>query len=73
MASWVAVGVIGIIGILTLIRVLLWVIDIQHSHRRRVIFTQNPPLLQHDQLGGHHHLQNVLNSSYDDDVQPLSS
>ena len=69
MTSWLAVGVIGIIGVLTLIRVFLWVVGIK---RRRGSATLNPPLVEHDQLGGQNNLRNVLSSSYNDDVQPLT-
>ena len=62
-------GVIGVIGIITLIRTLLWIYGVIH---RRGSATLNPPLVEHDQLGGNNNLQNVLSSSYDDDVQPLS-
>ena len=62
-------GVIGVIGVLTLIRVVLWFIGIKH-HRGSA--TLNPPLVEHDQLGGHDNLRNVLSSSYNDDDQPLS-
>ena len=69
MTSWLAVGVIGIIGILTLIRVFLWVVGIK---RRRGSATLNPPLVEYDQLGGQNNLRNVLSSSCNDDVQPLT-
>ena len=63
-------GVIGVIGVLTLIRMVRWFIGIKH---RRGSVTLNPPLVEHDQLGGHDNLRNVLSSSYDDDdVLPLS-
>ena len=66
MTSFLAAGVIGVIGVLTLIRMVRWFIG------RRGSATLNPPLVEHDQLGGNNNLQNVLSSSYDDDVQPLS-
>ena len=62
-------GVIGVIGLLTLIRMMRWFIGIK---RRRGIATLNSSLVEHDQLEGNSNLQNVLSSSYDDDVQPLS-
>ena len=69
MTSFLAVGVIGVIGVLTLIRMMKWFIGIK---RRQGIATLNPPLVEHDQLEGNSNLRNVLSSSYDDDVQPLS-
>ena len=62
-------GVIGVIGVLTLIRMVRWFIGIKH-HRSSA--TLNSPLVEHDQLGGHNNLRNVLSSSYNDDDQPLS-
>ena len=62
-------GVIGVIGVLTLIRVVLWFIGIKH---RRSSATLNPPLVEHDQLEEHNNLRNVLSSSYNDDDKPLS-
>ena len=47
-----------------------WFIGIKHRQRS---VTLNPPLVEHNQLGGQDNLRNVLSSSYDDDdVQPLS-
>ena len=69
MTSWVAVGIIGMIGIITLIRVFIWFAGI--NCRRHGSVDLNPPLVDHDQLGDDH-LRNVLSSSYDDeDDKPL--
>ena len=65
MTSWVAVGIIGMIGTITLIHVFIWFAGI--NRRRHGSVDLNPPLVDHDQLGGDDHLRNVLNSSYDDD------
>ena len=61
-------GVIGVIGVLTLICMMLWFIGIK---RCRSSATLNPPLVEHDQLGEQDNLRNVLSSSYNDDDQPL--
>ena len=59
-------GVIGAIGILTLIRVLLWIFGLRHS--RQGSTTLNRPLQERNQLGRYKKLQNILSSSYDDDI-----
>ena len=60
-------GIIGVIDIITMIRVFLW---FTRSKHRRGSVEINPPLVEHDQLGGDGHLRNVLSNSYDDD-KPL--
>ena len=59
-------GVIGVIGILTLIRVLLWIFGLRRS--RQGSTTLNPPLQERNRLGRYKKLQNALSSSYDDDI-----
>ena len=59
-------GVIGAIGILTLIRVLLWIFGLRRS--RQGSTTLNRPLQERNQLGRYKKLQNILSSSYDDDI-----
>ena len=58
--SWLAMGVIGVIGVVTLMRVLLWCVGI---NRRRYVSAE---LQEYDQLArGDDHLSS---SSYHDDV-----
>ena len=60
--SWIAVGVIGLIGVITLLRVLLWLRGVHRCHGSADI---SQSLVEHDQLGGNDQLHNVLSSSYD--------
>ena len=53
-------GVIGVIGVLTLNCMVRWFIGIK---RRRGSATLNPPLVEHDQLGGDDNLRNVTVSA----------
>ena len=41
-------GVIGVISILTMLRVYLWVVDLQRGRHRSA--TLNHPLVEHDQF-----------------------
>ena len=70
MTSWLAVGVIGLIGVLTGIRLFFWFIN----RDRRGSVTVNPPLVAHDQLGGNDYLETPPppydNDGVDDD-KPL--
>lgn len=62
---------IGIIGILTALRVIVWLINVYRSRGNVNII---PPLMENDQLGGgeNKQLQYVPSYGYDDDVRPLS-
>ena len=66
-------GLIGLIAVITLMRLLLWFADINRRRRHRHSATLNPPLVEHDQLEGNGHLKNVLDSSSsnDGDVKSL--
>ena len=44
-------GIIGVIGTVTLMHVFLW---FACTNRRHGSVDANPPLLEHDQLGGDH-------------------
>jgi len=59
--SWLAMGVIGLIGIITLIRVAVWFFGLRSHHGSAEL---NSPIMEHDQLGD-------VPPGYDDDVQPL--
>ena len=59
-------GVIGAIGILTLIRVLLWIFGLWCS--RQGSTTLNRPLQERNRLGRYKTLPNALSSSYGDDI-----
>ena len=53
---------------ITLIRLLLWLIALHCRHHSYAV--DHDDLVGHDQLGGDDQLRNVLSSSYDD-VKPL--
>ena len=63
-------GLIGVIGTITLVRLLVWCGSMRR--RRHGSVDLNPPLVEDDQLGGDNHLRNVLSSSYNgEDDRPL--
>ena len=62
-------GVIGLIGTLTLIRLILWFAAI--NRRRRPSVELDPPLTDHDQLAGRDYSENLPSYAYkndDDDI-----
>lgn len=71
MTSWIAAGVIGLIIVITVLRVLLWIY--RNIRRRRGSSDINPPLVEHDHLSGNDQSKNVSSyGGYDDDEKPLS-
>lgn len=72
MTSWIAAGVIGLIIVITVLRVLLWIY--RNIRRRRGSGDIDPPLVEHDHLSENDQSKNV--SSYggydDEDEKPLS-
>ena len=66
-------GMIGLIGVITLMRVLLWLAGINRRRRCHGSIDPNPPLVEHDQLEGDGYLKNVLDSRSfnDEDVKSL--
>ena len=55
-------GVIGLIAVITMMRLLLWLVGINRRHRHGSI-DLNPPLVVHDQLEGDGYMKNVLDST----------
>ena len=65
-------GLIGLIAIITLMRVLLWFSGINHRRRdRHGSIDLNPPLVQDDQLQSMYLKNDLDSSSYNDDVKSL--
>ena len=63
-------GVIGIIGMMTLIRVIMWFVAI--NRRRHASVELDPPLTDHDQLGSPDYSENLPSYNYNrNDDNPL--
>ena len=70
MTSWLAVGVIGLIGVVTAINLLFWLVNLSRR-RANINITINAPLVAHDQLEEYNHPES-LPPPYGDDG-PLPS